>query len=128
MHCHELVTEKRKLINKYLPPVNYGDETTVAEGTRLSGDSQTTKGCTTEIKVSVGFGAAGALVSDDDSDGSPGTDTPVQAPNLVTSSTAFTVFEENRVHSSNSRVERLHVHQSTVPTRSSCTLRHNSGL
>lgn len=74
--------------------------------------------------MSVGFGAAGTLVSDNDSDGSPGTDTPVQAPNLVTSSTAFTVFEENRIHGSNSRMEGLHVHQRTVPTRSSCALRH----
>lgn len=107
-----------RYIDIYVPAINDGNEATVAEGAGLSGDSQAAKGGSTEIKVSAGFRAARTLVGDDDGDGSPGTDAPVQTPNLVTSSASFTAFEENRIHRTNPRMERLHIHQGTVPTRS----------
>lgn len=96
--------KKKQSCNEFVPSVNYWDFSSVSELPTFSGNGHTTKGGAAEIEVSIAIGTipTGALVGDDYSHCSSRANVVVQTLHFVTSSTTFTISEQNRTHSPNS--------------------------
>lgn len=105
-----------------LPSVDDVDEATVTKLRPLAGDGHTGEGGAAEVKMcsSAGANAAGALVGDNDSNGSPGADLVVKALNLKAGPTPFPIHEQYRAYRPDPSPVRLHIHHCPVSASSAC--------
>lgn len=101
------------------PPVGDWDFASVPERAALAVDGHAAEGGPAEVEVDAAAGAVapGALVGDNNGDGPPGADAPVEAADLVAGSAALPVLEEHRAHSPHPSPQRPHIHQRPVPAR-----------
>ena len=112
----------------YIPSKYDWDLASVSELTTFAGYSHTAKRRSTEVEMGPPVGAVPTrtFVGHNYRHGSSRTYPSVQTPHLVAGPTPLTVLEQHRAHRTNSRPQRLHIHQRTVPTRPTCPKLHKS--
>lgn len=99
-----------------LPSVNDRDFTLVPELTVLAGNSHVAKGGTTEVEVRSVRGAARALIRYNNRHRSLRAYACVHTLHLIARPTPFPLPKQHWPHRPHSCLQRLHVHQRSVPT------------
>lgn len=99
-----------------VPAVNDWDFTSVPELTVFTHNCHAAKGRATEVEVRSVSPTARALIGYYNRHCPFGTNATVQTLDLIASTTTFTLLKQHWPHCCHPSLQRLHVHQRTIPT------------